>query len=284
VTLVHIHQGEKGTDGPILVTLYKSANATGQINGTLSRGKIFSNQFEGPLAGRYISDLINLINEGKVYVNVHTKQNPQGEIRGQLSILTSSSTTMVATPSTAQNNTNNTLDQIKTLDRTGVVLFGSGKYNESITYFDKALAINPKDVYALTSKGTALVYSGKQNESITYFDKALAINPNDVYALTSKGLALGKLGKQNESITYFDKALAINPKDVMALTSKGLALGRLGKYNESITYFDKALAINPKFVIAIKEKELILAAATQNANSTNTKSTNPNSTATKSLS
>jgi hypothetical protein len=89
VTLVHIHQGEKGTNGPIVVTLYKSANPRGQINGTLSQGKIFSNQFEGPLAGKYISDLIKLINEGKVYINVHSKQNPQGEIRGQLSNATS---------------------------------------------------------------------------------------------------------------------------------------------------------------------------------------------------
>jgi len=89
VTLAHIHQGEKGTNGPILVTLYQSVNATGQINGTLSSGKIFSNKFEGPLAGKYISDLIKLINEGKVYVNVHTKQNPQGEIRGQLAVVKS---------------------------------------------------------------------------------------------------------------------------------------------------------------------------------------------------
>ncbi len=89
VTLAHIHQGGKGTNGPIVVTLFKSANPIGQINGILSQGKIFSNQFEGPLAGKYISDLIKLINEGKIYVNVHTKQNPQGEIRGQLSNATS---------------------------------------------------------------------------------------------------------------------------------------------------------------------------------------------------
>jgi hypothetical protein len=92
VTLVHIHQGGKGINGPIVVTLYKSANPRGPrgpINGTSLEGRIFSNQFEGPLTGKYISDLMKLINEGKIYVNVHTKQNPQGEIRGQLSNVTS---------------------------------------------------------------------------------------------------------------------------------------------------------------------------------------------------
>jgi hypothetical protein len=67
-----------------VVTLYKSANPRAQINGTFSEGKIFGVQFEGPLASKYISDLMKLIDEGNIYVNVHTKQNPQGEIRGQL--------------------------------------------------------------------------------------------------------------------------------------------------------------------------------------------------------
>jgi hypothetical protein len=85
VTLAHIHEGEKGINGPIIFTLYKSTNPKGEINGMISKGKVYSNLLEGPLAGKYISDLIDLINQGNAYVNVHTKQNPQGEIRGQLS-------------------------------------------------------------------------------------------------------------------------------------------------------------------------------------------------------
>jgi hypothetical protein len=85
VTLAHIHEGEKGINGPIIFTLYKSTNPKGEINGILSKGKVYSNLLEGPLAGKYISNLIELINQGNAYVNVHTKQNPQGEIRGQIS-------------------------------------------------------------------------------------------------------------------------------------------------------------------------------------------------------
>jgi tetratricopeptide (TPR) repeat protein len=84
VTLVQMHQGTKGTNGPIVMTLYKDTNPRGQINGILSEDKIFGNQFEGPLAGKYISDLIKLISEGQVYINVYTSQSPEGEIRGQL--------------------------------------------------------------------------------------------------------------------------------------------------------------------------------------------------------
>jgi hypothetical protein len=135
---------------------------------------------------------------------------------------------------------------------------------------------------ALTTKGIALLNSGKineVNESIAYFDRALAINPNDANALTQKGLAVGRLGEYNESIAYFDRALAINPKFVgaikekaasvaaaaaaanaTALTNKAIAMLSLGKYNESISYFDKALAIQPANSFALAGKKLDLVA------------------------
>ncbi len=84
VTSAHIHEGEKSISGPILLTLYKSVNPISVTNGILSKGQVTSKQFEGPFAGKYNSDLMDIINGGKAYVNVHTKQNPQGEICGQL--------------------------------------------------------------------------------------------------------------------------------------------------------------------------------------------------------
>jgi hypothetical protein len=85
VTMAHIHSGETGKNGPIVVTLFKSATPTGPVNGLLSQGTITSINLEGPLKGKTISDLVKLINDGKAYANVHTQQNPKGEIRGQIS-------------------------------------------------------------------------------------------------------------------------------------------------------------------------------------------------------
>src|SRR5215469_1943952 len=81
--------------------------------------------------------------------------------------------------------------------KTGIALLNSGKYNQSLAYFDKALAINPKDFFALYNKGSALLNLGKYNQSLAYFDKALAINPKDFFALYNKGSALLNLGKYN---------------------------------------------------------------------------------------
>jgi CHRD domain len=101
VTMAHIHSGKTGKNGPIVVTLFKSATSTGPINGLLSQGTITSTNLEGPLKGKTISDLVKLINDGKAYANVHTQQNPKGEIRGQISTSAAASASTSAGASAA---------------------------------------------------------------------------------------------------------------------------------------------------------------------------------------
>jgi heparosan-N-sulfate-glucuronate 5-epimerase len=99
------------------------------------------------------------------------------------------------------------------------------------TYSDKfarQIAV-VRNISALNNNGSSLAKLGKYNESIVFFDKALAINPNNTAALNNKGLALAKLGKYNQSIVFFDKALAINPNYIRALNNKNLALEELNK-------------------------------------------------------
>jgi tetratricopeptide (TPR) repeat protein len=57
-----------------------------------------------------------------------------------------------------------------------------------------------------------------------YFDKALAIDPKNVDALTGKGNVLSNLGNDTEAVAYFDKALATDPKNIDALTGKKQSL------------------------------------------------------------
>jgi hypothetical protein len=95
ITGAHIHKGSIGTNGPVVATLKTgntfagaSASTSGTDGGgstsTSVSGTITSADLKGPLAGKQITDLIRLIEDGKAYVNVHTHQNSNGEIRGQL--------------------------------------------------------------------------------------------------------------------------------------------------------------------------------------------------------
>jgi tetratricopeptide (TPR) repeat protein len=48
------------------------------------------------------------------------------------------------------------LNQVTILNNKGVSLYNSGRFNESIAYFDKALAMDPKNIAAITGKKQAL--------------------------------------------------------------------------------------------------------------------------------
>ena len=69
------------------------------------------------------------------------------------------------------------------------------------------------EVTFLNNKGLSLNSIGKFNESITYFDKVLAIDPNNTIALTQKANAFGGLGKYPEAITYYDKVPSYRSKE-----------------------------------------------------------------------
>ena len=68
---------------------------------------------------------------------------------------------------------------------------------------------NNSTVQVLIDKGDTLTDLGNYEDAITYYDKALAIDPNNATFLDDKGYSLSKLGKYTDAITYYDKALLL---------------------------------------------------------------------------
>lgn len=83
----HIHKGMPGQNGPIVANLFTGPAKIGMFSGLLAEGIIEADDLSGPLAGKPFSDLVDLLRSGQAYVNVHTTQNPGGEIRGQVMVM-----------------------------------------------------------------------------------------------------------------------------------------------------------------------------------------------------
>ena len=81
VTQGHIHSGAEGENGPVVVTLFNFESPQSEV---LENGTFTESNLEGPMQGKTIPDLIAAMKNGSTYVNVHTEQNPEGEVRGQL--------------------------------------------------------------------------------------------------------------------------------------------------------------------------------------------------------
>ncbi len=78
----HLHLAERGEVGPVVVSLFGEESTN---NGNLEvSGTIEENDLVSVLEGREdISNLVDHLEEEEIYINIHTEENPEGEIRGQ---------------------------------------------------------------------------------------------------------------------------------------------------------------------------------------------------------
>ena len=86
VTAGHIHLGAAGVNGPIVAIVLPSMAPSGPINGLFISGTIL----EIDLVTGSFMELVNGLNSGNLYVNIHTVDHPPGEVRGQIEAVSTS--------------------------------------------------------------------------------------------------------------------------------------------------------------------------------------------------
>lgn len=79
-----IYDGLPGETGQPVVTLYDGPVISGPFAGLVAQGTIKPADLTGSLAGKTISDLLELIDSGSAYVDIGNTSYPEGAIRGQI--------------------------------------------------------------------------------------------------------------------------------------------------------------------------------------------------------
>jgi Tfp pilus assembly protein PilF len=122
----------------------------------------------------------------------------------------------------------------------------SGKTEEALAEFEKALALDPYNAQALYGRG--LLYQGeKQHEkAIEDFAAAHGLTPQRAEPLVARAVSYLALDKVKEAVTDLDEAVQADPNSASAWSHRGLAYERLGDKDKAKTSYARALTIRPR--------------------------------------
>jgi len=115
----------------------------------------------------------------------------------------------------------------------------------------------PETPLILRNVGVALGSLGRSEEALTWFDRALALQPNDHLAWRNRGVCLSRLERHEEALQSLERALAICPDEPRVRDRMGAVLGRMGRYAEAARSFDQVLAVLPDYRAALRSRAVV---------------------------
>ena len=132
----------------------------------------------------------------------------------------------------------------------GVALAAQGLLDQAVSQFEQALKQEPDHAEAHHNLGLTFVRQGQLDQSILQFHEALRLKPDFALAHQSLGTVLARKGSADEAIIQCQDALKLKPDLVEAHNSLGLALRRKGLLDQAIPHFQAATALKPDYADA----------------------------------
>jgi tetratricopeptide (TPR) repeat protein len=186
---------------------------------------------------------------------------------------------------------------IKPLDALGNIMRVRKRFDESITYYSRAIALLPKPEKRhwsyWYSRGTSyerikkwplaeadllqamklapdepmvLNYLGyswidqnrRLKEGMALIEKAVALKPDDGYIVDSLGWAHFKQGNFKDAVRFLERAVELRPEDPVLNDHLGDALWRVGREREAKYQWEQSLMLKPEPEDAEKVKKKLI--------------------------
>jgi tetratricopeptide (TPR) repeat protein len=132
----------------------------------------------------------------------------------------------------------------------GQALKTAERFAEAEQAYDQAIRLDGMDPLARMALGELKIATGRAQEAIAEFERALARRPTLVPSLLGLGNALAFLGKNAEALVRYEAVLALQPRLAEAEFAAGFALARLGRVADAERRYRRALATRPDFAAA----------------------------------
>ena len=127
----------------------------------------------------------------------------------------------------------------------GIALHQSDQLEGAEAAYRFAVALDPRQAYALQLLGLLLTQTGRPEEGLKHIETALALAPERADIHCAHGDTLANLNRFEEALKAFDAAIRLDPKHFSSWRGRGSALIALKKVGEALEAYGRALTIKP---------------------------------------
>ena len=136
---------------------------------------------------------------------------------------------------------------------------GKGDLAAALSKWQKVLELEPADARANNGMGIALGMSGKSDDAVPYFQKAVQGQTDFFEAYYNLGVIFSSESRVNEAINAWQNVVRIRPTFAQGHENLGLALYLQAKFSDALTQFHLALEEEPNRFFALKLAANLLA-------------------------
>lgn len=122
----------------------------------------------------------------------------------------------------------------------------SGKTEEALAEFDKAITIDPHHAEALYNRGLLYQRERRHQLAVDDFSSANGLTPQRAEPLLARAISYLAMDKFKEAAADLDEAVQADPQNALAWTTRGQAYERLGDKDKAKASYSRALAIRPR--------------------------------------
>ncbi len=128
------------------------------------------------------------------------------------------------------------------------LLMRAGRPQDSLTYFDALIALEPNNATARVDRAKALVLLEQPQAAAAAFGEAIALAPNDPQIRVQRAEQLIEVKDWDAALADLDSALALDPPPALSVTiqhNRGRAFLNLQQAQDALAAADAALALAP---------------------------------------
>lgn len=129
------------------------------------------------------------------------------------------------------------------------VRLAQGKENEALPLSERALSLNPLDVFAVNCKASALIYLNRFDEAGAVLDAAIKRHRDERQLEDTLGLLRFKQGDYAAAERAYRRSIAIEPDAALVYANLSTALLRQDRGEEALQVLQQGLQVRPDGIL-----------------------------------